>query len=392
MQFLKTIRFKLTFWYSSLLLAICLLFVLGINLSLTHYYQQDLLQPVATFGVVPGRNVVFIEKLRDFTPGQQAVLGEIRGQDLREIRVISVIAILPLTILSFVGGYLIAGQMLDPLKQVNSAARELTVQNLGKRQIPHPGVDDEIGELIANFNQMTARLGSSFDLQTQFVQNASHELKTPLAVIQSNLDALLLGDKKLAKDVKAGIQTAKGSIEFMNKLIEDLLLLSLMEEQIKLEQVDVSTILTSAVRDLKTRAKEANVHIQLDLEETPEVKGNKVLLQRALMNILENAIKYGVPQKGQHSITIKTEKYNRYTQVSIQDNGPGIDGQHLDKVFERFYRVDNSRTKTTGGTGLGLAIVKKIIEEVHHGKVSVTSSTKTGTTFLIQLPTKLFNS
>jgi signal transduction histidine kinase len=307
---------------------------------------------------------------------------ESRHEDLKTIREISLISLLPLTILSFAGGYVIADQMLRPLKRLNTTIEEITAENLSNR-IPYEDTGDEISELIRNFNSMISRLDRTFENQRQFVENASHELKTPLAIIQTNLESALVSKSLTKKEVTGLIKTANSSSKFMDKLIEDLLLLSTLDQDIKKTKINVASILGMSAKNLRPIAKDQSITIKTDIpSKSMKSKGNSVLLQRAFMNVIENAIKYS-PKKS--TVKISAKKSGGNIVISVSDSGSGIPKKHRKKIFERFYRVDKSRSRKTGGTGLGLAITKEIIE-LHDGTIIVASDGKKGSRFKIVLP------
>lgn len=375
----STIRFKLTLWYSLLLLFFAVTFVIFINMVVARFYQNE---PPAPAPLLP-RNPIMREHWENLSEIQQEIVQEIRREDLKKVRLISLYSLLPLTLLSFSGGYIISGQMLLPIKKLNRQMKTMTAKKLDTK-IVHHDVGDEMSELINNFNKMTTRLNDSFELQKQFVENASHELKTPLSVIKTNLDAALMDTNIPKNELDKHIHASMKSIDFMDKLIEDLLLLSLLENQIKKEDVEILDIINDAKNQILTSRKQSNNSIQLNVSSrTRQLKlhANQVLLQRAIMNLLENAFKYS--NQGD-PVVIDVADNNNEIVISISDQGPGIPKDQQRKIFERFYRVDKSRSRKTGGSGLGLAITKKIIE-AHNGIVTVRSTVGKGSIFEIHL-------
>lgn len=379
MRFFKSIRFKLTVWYSALLITLSLVFVISINIIITNHFQREPLGRPLLDNV---REQRLEPRWKNLSNDKQQLMRDLRQQDLQTIRQISALSFVPLIALSFAGGYLISGQMLNPIKKINKATREITSKNLNK-QIPHDDTGDELSELIQNFNQMRSRLQRAFDLQKQFVEDASHELKTPLAVVQTNLESAVNKGKVSKQEMKNLIKTALKSTKFMNKLIEDLLLLSILENQVNKEETNLRKIIISSINQLQHPAQNKNIKMKFS-EKTankPLVEANKTLIQRAIMNLLENSIKYS-PKGGKVQIKLTEEK--KHFSISIKDNGKGIPQEHQNKVFERFYRIDKSRSRKTGGTGLGLSITKKIIEN-HKGKIELESDKK-GTKITIKIP------
>lgn len=382
MKFFKTIKFKLTFWYSLLLIIICAIFIFGVNIIVTQYYQRD---PIERFRLpLPPRRPMMVEKWEKFSEKQKEAIREIRQEDLRKIRFISLYSFIPLTLLSFAGGYFISEQMLKPIKKLNTATNAISAKNL-KKQIGHDDSGDEFSELIENFNKMIKRLNISFKSQKQFTEDASHELKTPLTIIKTNLDSALR-DNKITKDEMIKLmKTSLRSVEFMDSLIEDLLLLSLIEEQVPKEKVDILQIVSESVKELKPFATQKNIKIQFSDrtgKNSTIFTGNATLIKRAVMNLVENAIKYS---KQNSKIEIKLEPDSKQIVISIKDQGIGIEKSEQDEIFKRFYRVDKSRSRKTGGSGLGLAIVKKIVD-IHNGEIIVKSKKNHGSIFTIKLP------
>ncbi|MFA6027651.1 MAG: HAMP domain-containing sensor histidine kinase [Patescibacteria group bacterium] len=380
MKFHKTIRFKLTFWYSLLFVITNLIFIGTANYIITEHYNDRLpkfLERDLPFEVMMPVNPVPMQEF-DFNE----TLRQTRQNDLAQIRKILVLSFLMLTCLSFGSGYLISGKLLNPLKKINKTAKDINSQNLHK-QIEHEDIGDEISELVNNLNAMISRLNVSFALQKQFVENASHELKTPLSIIKINLNMAELEKEKLSEETKNYLQTSIKSADLMNKLIEDLLLLSLADRDVKMEKINVKIVLEEAVNQLKMLALKHNITLDSKINANGDrmINGNKALLTRAFMNIIENAIKYS-KEKG--DIIVKMDKEKDQAVIKIIDNGIGIPEDKREKVFERFYRVDASRSKKSGGTGLGLAITKRIIE-LHKGSISLTSELNLGTEVTIKI-------
>ena len=372
MKFHKTIRFKLTFWYSLLFIISNLIFILIANYIITEHYQDRLpkflknssLAEIMIVPLQPGDSI-----------NLKQAINQTRENDLKQIQKILYLSFFILVALSFGSGYFIAGWMLRPLKKINDVTKEINFHNLDK-QIELEDIGDEISEMINNINEMIARLNNAFSLQKQFVENASHELKTPLAIMKINLDLAQLNQEN------SYLETALKSTKLMDKLIEDLLLLSLADRDIKFEEIKLKEVIQEAVNQLKIVAQNKNLTLEFQHDKNDHIiQGNRALLQRAFMNLIENAINYS-KKKGE--ITVKLEQKDHQKIIKIIDNGIGIPQDKLDKVFERFYRVDKSRSRKSGGTGLGLAITKKIID-LHQGKISINSVLNLGTEVTVEL-------
>jgi len=328
------------------------------------------------------KNPSLYEKMLSLDEEKREIFEEYRGNDLRNFRKTTLFSLIPLSLISFAGGYLIAGQMLSPLKELNKKIKNINIKNL-KSKLSYEKTGDEISELIENFNEMIARLNLSFEAQKEFIENASHELKTPLAIIQTNLDSILLDNKITKKEISSLIESSRKSTKFMNKLIEDLLLLALLENQVKKRKLSLENVVTESTNNLRKIASENRIKLQLDITGKHfSMSGNFELLQRAIMNLIENAIKYS-PKKSAVEVTLADNKDT--LTVDIIDHGRGITEPEQKKIFERFYRTDKSRSRKTGGAGLGLAIAKKIVW-LHKGKITVASKKGVGSRFKVEFP------
>lgn len=380
-----SIRTKLTLWYTLILVVTLFVYVISTNAISQRQYRRD---PSDVFQQISEeRSPVFVGTNHPFSasglsPDEiREYIDQIRKEDLRTVRIASFSIFAILALLSFAGGYAISGRMLRPLQKVNDATKKLDANNL---HISIEGVNskDEIGELIANFNDMTDRLHHSFDLQKQFVENASHELKTPLTISQTNLEAVLQDADMSKPEFQENVRNAVHSIGFMNDLIEDLLLLSITKEQISKEELSLKELIDDALTQLRPLADVAHKKIEFSAQiqdASDTYSGNKTLLQRALMNCVENAIRYANTH-----IRIELTKKENDIELRIHDDGPGIPEYEQRNVWERFYRIDSARSRKDGGTGLGMAITKAIIE-LHDGTVEIDSSPSTGTTIILGL-------
>ncbi len=377
-KFTKSIRFQLTLWYSALLIAICAIFLIIVNAVVTKFYTSD---PARADIIIPS-NPVLQDKWRQLNEIQRNLVNEVRAEDLRKVRLISTLSFVPLVFFSFFGGYLISCRMLNPIQKINKAAKQISAKNLNLT-IRHHDVGDEISELINNFNSMILRLSESFALQRGFIENASHELKTPLAIIQTNLEAALMEEDSL-EEIRENLQSSLESTEFMNVLIEDLLILSLLQRDIEFDNTNIQELVEQSIKNLQILTKEKGINIKFknDLDSTVYIQASETLLQRAIMNILENAIKYS-HKNGKVEVTLKASEYA--IQISMKDWGIGIPKEKQRNIFDRFYRVDKSRSRQTGGTGLGLSISKKIIQ-MHKGWIKVNSIEEVGSEFIIEIP------
>lgn len=225
------------------------------------------------------------------------------------------------------------------------------------------------------------------DVRRDFVANVSHELRTPITSIKGFVETLLDGAFRKPEDAERFLLIIAKHADRLNAIVEDLLTLSSLEDgtekrKITFEKTAIKPVLNSVVEMSTIKAEAKQIRVELDCDEQIQVKINTVLLEQALLNLLDNAIKYSEPQS---PIQIKARQIGETVAISVSDNGCGIPKIHQDRIFERFYVVDKSRSRKLGGTGLGLAIVKHIAE-VHGGGVTVESAPGAGSTFSMYLP------
>jgi two-component system phosphate regulon sensor histidine kinase PhoR len=242
-----------------------------------------------------------------------------------------------------------------------------------------------IGAVIV-LNDVT-RLRRLETVRRDFVANVSHELKTPITLIKGFVETLQQGALENREETERFLKIMAKQVDRLNAIIEDLLSLSRLEQasgkpEIALEKISLRRILESAICDSELKAREKNTAIQLNCTNEPEVLANPDLLGQAVLNLVDNALKYSEPDS---KIEIEVLENGAEIVISIQDWGCGIDSSHLPRLFERFYRVDQARSRQLGGTGLGLAIVKHIAQ-AHKGSVSVKSTLGKGSRFSIHLP------
>jgi two-component system phosphate regulon sensor histidine kinase PhoR len=238
--------------------------------------------------------------------------------------------------------------------------------------------------IVLVFHDLT-RLKQLENTRQEFVANVSHELRTPLSMIKGYVETLANGAKDDPKVAARFLQTIEKHADRLTYLIEDLLTISRLESGqivMNVQTVELKGIAGEVVNDLRTRAAERNVVLEDKVPAGLRVKADAERLQQVLFNLVDNAIKYGRSGGG---VWISARPAAALAEVSVRDNGPGIPPDSVDRVFERFYRVDKARSREQGGTGLGLSIVKHIVQS-HGGEVWVESELGKGTTFFFTLP------
>lgn len=282
----------------------------------------------------------------------------------------------------------LARRVTKPIKHMSEQCEEIAVSGDFTAYVP-VFRKDEIGELVASFNQMVSRLQEEEKLKQDFIANASHELKTPTMAIGSVVEALQAGAAEDPELRSRFLRSLENLVDRQASLLRDLLDVAQLDANSKLRWTDdlkLSEIVKEAVEQVRSQAERKKVNLIIDCGEAElELLGNGMQLQRAFINLLTNAVNY-TPSQGQVSLTVKAE--GNMAELKIADTGTGIDAKDLPHIFDRFYRADKARSRSgAGGTGLGLAITKEIINR-HKGSISVESSLGQGTTFLVHLPLK----
>lgn len=375
LPFYKSVRFKLTLFYSVLVYLFTVFFVLAINLSINNYFES---LPDRPANLPPRFQNIQIE------PDQQHLFREIRLADLKEVQRRSLIALVPLALISFGTGYVMSGVFLRPVKKLQSHFDTLDEKELGFQV--DVTTDDEFGQLTTSFNELSKRLKNSFDLQTRFIQDASHEIKTPLTIIKTNLE-VIADDKKIAKDTQLTSIMADvvGSVDRLKDLTNQLLDLS-RDKKIKSETVLCSEYLKEVIENVIKNSNLEKTNVKYEIGKDLSFSVDQNLLSVAIGNIILNASKYGRTKSGDLKLkVVAKEVEGEEIQLEFSDAGPGIQKDAISNLFDRFYTVDSSRSRTVSGYGLGLAICKQIVE-AHKGEISAENVKTCGAKFVIRLP------
>jgi len=281
------------------------------------------------------------------------------------------------------GGYFLASRALSPIEQITNTAQEITAQNLS-RKIDYKGSADEVGRLAQTFDQMLERLQTSFERERRFTGDAAHELRTPLTVLKGQIE-VALNRRRNSAEYEKRLRDLSAQVERLIRLSNGLLFLSRSDQrQLSFEPADINLheLLEVLIEQFQPLAHEKELKVTAKIKEGFSVYGDGDHLIRLFMNLLENALKY-TPAGGQITVTIVKE--SNESQVTIHNTGPGIPQEHLEHLFERFYRVDVDRSSQTGGSGLGLAIAHEIAR-LHGGRIEAHSESGQGVTFVVHLP------
>jgi len=277
---------------------------------------------------------------------------------------------------------LVSGNVLAPIRALNAAARRLGGGDLSQR-VPAPS-RDEVGQLGRTFNTMAQGLENSERQRKNLVADVSHELRTPLSNIQGYVEAIRDGVLEPDEDT---IGTIHEQILHLTRLVEDLRLLAQAEAedfQLDIEPDSLDEVAGRSVEAFRARAESRGIALKLEgTSDMPMIALDRTRIAQVVGNLLENAVRH-TPSGGEVTVSVGAERGSVAT-VTVADNGEGIPADELEHVFERFYRVDRSRARTTGGTGMGLTIAKKLVE-AHGGAIRVESTIGAGSRFVFELP------
>ncbi|MBD2437435.1 cell wall metabolism sensor histidine kinase WalK [Nostoc sp. FACHB-110] len=272
---------------------------------------------------------------------------------------------------------------LQPLRQLSQMTEVISIADLGQAQLYLENAPSEVRELAQTFNMMLSRLSQSWEQERQFVSNVSHELRTPLTIVHGYLQSVLRRQNNLTEIQREALTTAAAEAERTIRLLQDLLDLARADSgylHFRLEPCVINDLVTEIVAMAKSYSDRS---ITIDSGSQPiEVKADYNRLKQVLLNLIDNAVKYSEPHT---CVTVKLYQQADAAIIQVSDQGYGIPLQHQARIFERFYRVDEARTSSTGGCGLGLSIVKTLVEGMA-GNVTVRSRLGEGSTFTITLP------
>ena len=312
----------------------------------------------------------------------------------------SVIATTIIILLSSVCTYFLTKKALTPLQKLTSEVSQIQAQNLST-QLAVPNSKDEIAQLTSSFNEMLTRLDNAFSTQKQFSANAAHELRTPLAVLQTNLEVFEKKQEPEMIEYRQLFTMIKEQTARLSQLVGTLLDMTNLKSVPRTDHVSLEELVDEVFCDLDPVAEKAGISIHFDDSSsqdlytdvhTPDasalnnnilnITGSYVLLYRAVYNLVENAIKYNRPNG---SVTVSVREQNGQAMILVKDTGIGISPENQKKIFDPFFRVDKSRSRAMGGAGLGLALVDSIARE-HGGSVKVLESNEKGSIIALMLP------
>lgn len=285
-------------------------------------------------------------------------------------------------LMALLGGvitYFISGRALKPLRDFSDKIEKVQAQNLSDSRIDENDVK-ELNQLSISYNKMLKRLSDAFEVQRQFTANAAHELRTPLAVMQVQLDSYKVAEHSdNDKSADETIKMITEQNERLSKMVKTLLDMSELQTIARNDEIAVDALIEEVIADLEPLAAKKHVGL-IQKSEAVTMMGSDILIYRLVYNLVENAIKYN--KQGGH-VTVSCNEQDKHIHIIVADTGSGIPKEMRHRVFEPFFRVDKSRSRELGGVGLGLALVNEIVR-VHDGSISVRDNSSGGTTFEVE--------
>ena len=294
-------------------------------------------------------------------------------------------------VVALIGGavtFFVSGRALKPLKEFSETVEKVQAQNLADYTIEENRIA-ELDRLRTSYNKMLLRLSESFETQRQFTGNAAHELRTPLALIQAQLDLYHTTDHPDSTTVAGEtIQMVTEQNERLSKLVRTLLDMSELQTVARNDRIEIHSLIEEVLTDLEPLAQEKKVELIQKSQGAGEkadeelfLTGSDILIYRMLYNLVENAIKYN---RTDGTVTVSAKREKNEVVLTVSDTGNGIDEAFREQIFEPFFRVDKSRSRELGGVGLGLAMVREVVR-VHDGTIEVYTNKHSGTTFEVKM-------
>lgn len=375
-----SMRWRLTL-LTSLLIAVCCI-GLSIVLSVSAYRMADSIEAAPMLPSYSENDVIDNKDVTgNFVPSVPSesteTVQQARHGYLSESLIYTLIAVLAGGLLT----YYVSGKALEPLKALNEQVKNINAHNLSQ-SLDVPTTKDEIAELTASFNNITDKLDEAFSMQKRFSADAAHELRTPLAVLQTKLDVFRKKAEHTPEEYETLTAAFQKQISRLRNLVTELLAIANMEDDLEKQDIPLKQLLEEVLKELSPIAEKKNVALTLLCNEI-NIIGDKGLLYRAFYNLIENAIKYNIPD-GNVTVKVTVNKDNTII-VTIEDTGIGIPDSLKKQIFEPFYRVDKSRSREMGGAGLGLSLVDSIVKK-HGGIITVSDRDGGGSCFTVTIP------
>lgn len=284
------------------------------------------------------------------------------------------------TIVSAAIAYFVSGQALKPLRKLSQQAEKIDQDSISDIRLNEDTVK-EFRQLSVSVNLMLDRLSESFAMQRQFSGNAAHELRTPLAIMQTKLELFAAEHKNLEGDTAELVRSQAEQLDRLSRLVHTLLEMSNLSSAPRSDRIELAPLVEEIITDLTPLASQNDITMEQDCDNVV-ITGSDALIYRLVFNLIENAVKYN--RRG-GSVSVSVHKENSDVVVRVSDTGCGIPEEYRESIFQPFFRVDKSRSRQMGGVGLGLALVHEIAV-LHGGSVRAEPGNKSGTVFIVTLP------
>lgn len=284
------------------------------------------------------------------------------------------------TIVSAAIAYFVSGQALKPLRKLSQQAEKIDQDSISDIRLSEDTVK-EFRQLSISVNLMLDRLSESFAMQRQFSGNAAHELRTPLAIMQTKLELFAAEHKNMEDDTAELVRSQAEQLDRLSKLVHTLLEMSNLSSAPRSDRIELAPLVEEIITDLTPLASQNDITMEQDCDNVV-ITGSDALIYRLVFNLIENAVKYN--RRG-GSVSVSVHKENSAVVVRVSDTGCGIPEEYRESIFQPFFRVDKSRSRQMGGVGLGLALVHEIAV-LHGGSVRAEPGNKSGTVFIVTLP------
>lgn len=377
---LGSLRFRLTILYSSVTYGVAAVLIGVVYFAQVQALSEEQLYHRVPFvQPVPGGVVVGEALYRDKAREIEHLANE---RSLELLRNYSLLALLVLFVISLVVGWVVSGRVLRPIGRITAVAKEIQATDLSRR-IDLGGPSDELRELADTFDDMLERIDEGFESQRQFIHEASHELRNPLAVIRTNLDVTLADPDSSDEDLRHALEVVQRSSERMTRLVDDLLVYARKGSlSLARERLDACALVHELADEFRAPAEAKGITVVDQCPPGLWVTGDRHALRQALANLLANAVRLS---DAGTTVRVRAGHEEPWVWMAVEDEGPGIALEDQTRVFQRFWRGDTREANDEPRSGLGLTIVRQIAE-AHGGEVKLVSEVGRGAVFALWLP------
>lgn len=381
----RTVRMKLAVTYSALLFLIASVLLTGVYVAVDSTVDAHPLESRTVEKMVRQNGEYVLKEGEQFEAADiDSIQAAVNQRTLDTLRAYSGVALGLLFVISLGVGWWVSGRVLRPIGTITATAREISASDLSRR-IDATGPPDELRTLADTIDGMLARLEDSFGAQRHLVDEVSHQLRNPVAVVRTNVDAVLTNENATFEQRRQAAAVVSRATERIGRMLEDLLASARQRSGAFEEtEVDLSVLARNTVEEYRLAADEAGIALDLRLESGPVVFADEEALTRAFDNLLSNAIRLS-PRGG--TLTVAVGSRGGWAWLAVRDEGPGIPPDDQDRVFDRYFSNTDADPEGSGhnGSGIGLAIARQVVE-AHGGRLVLTSREGVGSTFVIWVP------